>query len=91
MVARANGYFGAPFEGHSGMTQRGPLYLTIFNVVVDAVLWKWFTVVAVIEGTEEPIIEEFVCDIQQLAAYFMPTVLSLHQCRQPGYSGHSTS
>ena len=38
MVARAGGYFGIPFKGYRGVTQGNPLYPTIFNMVVDAVI-----------------------------------------------------
>ena len=46
MVARAGGYYCAPFKGFRGVTQGDPLSPTIFNVVVDAVLCHWVTVVA---------------------------------------------
>ena len=38
MVARSGCYYGTPFKGHQGVTQGGPLYLTIFNMVVDAMI-----------------------------------------------------
>ena len=38
MVARASRYFGLPFKGNRGVTQRDPLPSTVFNVVVDAVI-----------------------------------------------------
>ena len=37
-VARAVGYYGEAFEGERGFTQGDLLSLTIFNVVVDAVV-----------------------------------------------------
>ena len=43
MVARAGGYFGTGFKGERGVTQGDPLYPTIFNVVVDAVVRHWVT------------------------------------------------
>ena len=46
MVDRDGGYFGTPFKGFWGFTQGDPLSSTIFNVVLDAVIWKWMTVVA---------------------------------------------
>ena len=46
MVERAGGYFGAPFKGYHRMTQVGPLFTTILNVVVYAVLQHWITMVA---------------------------------------------
>ena len=41
MVARAGGYYGKDFKGERGVTQGDPLSPTIFNVVVDAVVWHW--------------------------------------------------
>ena len=41
MVGRVGGYYGAPFCGDRGVTQGDPLLLTIFNVVVDAVVHHW--------------------------------------------------
>ena len=51
MVARAGGYYRTEFQGARGVTQGYPLYPTIFNVVVDAVVRHWVTVV--IAGAEE--------------------------------------
>ena len=42
-MARAGGYCGAEFKGYRGVTQGDPLYTTIFNVVVDAVVTHWLT------------------------------------------------
>ena len=42
MVARAGGYYGKSFKVfRGGLTQGGLLSPTIFNVVVDAVVWHW--------------------------------------------------
>ena len=41
MVARAGGYYGTPFPRERGITQGDPLSPTIFNVVVDAVVFHW--------------------------------------------------
>ena len=38
MVDRAGRYYGTPFKGCQGVTQGGPIYTTIFNMVVDAVI-----------------------------------------------------
>ena len=51
VVARAGGYYRTEFQGARGVTQGYPLYPTIFNVVVDAVVRHWVTVM--IEGAEE--------------------------------------
>ena len=45
MVANAAGYFRRPFKKHGGVTQGNPLSLTTFNVVMDAVICHWVTVV----------------------------------------------
>ena len=45
MVARAGGYFGLLFKGCHVMTQGKPLSPTLFNVVMDAVIHHWVTVV----------------------------------------------
>ena len=41
MVVRAGGYYGADFKGERGVTQGNLLSPTIFNVVVDTVVWHW--------------------------------------------------
>ena len=41
MVARAGRYYIEAFKGARGVTQGDPLSPTIFNVVVDAVVWHW--------------------------------------------------
>ena len=46
MVTRAGGYYGEPFHGKRGLTQGDPLLPTIFNVVVDAVLCHWESLMA---------------------------------------------
>ena len=45
MVAREGSYYGKGFKGARGVTQGDPLSLTIFNVVVDAVVRHWLTIV----------------------------------------------
>ena len=51
MVERAGRYYGTAFRGARGVTQGDPIYTTIFNVVVYAVVIHWVTVM--IEGVEE--------------------------------------
>ena len=46
MVARAGGYYRSSFQGFKGVTQGGLLSLTIFNVVLDAVVQHWVEVMA---------------------------------------------
>ena len=45
MVERAEGYYGEAFKGARGVTHVDPLSPTIFNVVVDAVVCHWVTLV----------------------------------------------
>ena len=51
MVARAGGYCRSDFKGDQGVTQGYPLSPTIFNVVVDALVLHWVSVM--VEGVEE--------------------------------------
>ena len=51
MVARADSYYGTAFQGAHGVTQGYLLSPTIFNVVVNAVVRNWVTVM--VEGEEE--------------------------------------
>ncbi len=41
MVCRAAGYYGTAFKASHSVTQGGPLSATLFNIVVDAVVWEW--------------------------------------------------
>ena len=50
MVARARGYYRSPFRGERGFTPGDPLLPTIFNVVVDAVVCHWGSLVVEREG-----------------------------------------
>ena len=49
--SQAGGYYGATFTGDRGVTQGDPLSSTIFNVVVDAVVCHWVSVM--VEVSEE--------------------------------------
>ena len=42
----------------------------IFNVVVDTVIWHWFSVVTPMEGVLDPETEGFLQKIQWMTAYF---------------------
>ncbi len=41
MVCRAAGNYGMAFKAGHGMTQGGPLLAKLFNIMVDAIVWKW--------------------------------------------------
>ena len=41
MMSRAGGYYCTPFKGKRGVKQVDRLSPTIFNVVVDTVVWHW--------------------------------------------------
>ena len=45
MLSRAGHYYGAPFMGSMGFTQGNLIPPTIFNMVVDAFIHHWVTVV----------------------------------------------
>ena len=49
-MAKDGKYFGGPFKGYQGVMQGAPLYPTIFNVVLDAVICHWVTVVTPTEA-----------------------------------------
>ena len=51
MVARAGGYYRTAFQGDCEVTQGNTLSPNIFNVVVDAAVRHWVTVM--VEGSEE--------------------------------------
>ena len=45
MVEQAGGYYGEPFHGKRGLIQDDPFTSAIFNVVVDAVVCHWKSLV----------------------------------------------
>ena len=53
----AGGYYIPPFKGYLRVTQGDPLPPTIFNMVVDAFIRNWVTVVATMETGKEGISE----------------------------------
>ena len=53
MMARAGKYYGVPFQGTHGVTHGDPIYPIILNMVVDAVIWNWVTIVAGEEAEPE--------------------------------------
>ena len=53
MVTRAGGYYGVAFKGFRWMTQGDPLSPTIFNVVVDAVVRHWISLLSVCTGVQD--------------------------------------
>ena len=52
MIARARGYYGAPFKGLLTVTHGDPLSTTIFNMVVDAILCHCVTVVVALDEAD---------------------------------------
>ena len=66
MVAKAGGYFGRPFKGCRGVIQGDPLYSTIFNVVMDAVIHHLVMVVT----PSKVVMGVLVLTIINLEAYF---------------------
>ena len=50
MVAKAGGCYGVVFRGARGVTQGDLISLTIFNVVMDAVVRHWVSVMVEIVG-----------------------------------------
>jgi exonuclease III len=50
LVVRQAGYHGKPFSASRGVTQGDPASSTIFNIVIDAVVRYWLSLV--LEGTE---------------------------------------
>ena len=86
MVANYGRYFGGPFKFLCVMTQVYPLSPIIFNVVVDAVLQNWVTVVTASEGTEAPDIEGFGHYIQRMAAYLYDDDRILASTQKHDYS-----
>ena len=66
MVVRAGRYYGTPFKLHQMVTYGGPFPSTIFNVVVDSVIWNWVTLVEI----EEVGPDGFWWVVQWLAAFF---------------------
>jgi hypothetical protein len=41
MVCRAAGNYGTAFKAGRGVTQGGPLFAKLFNILVNAVVWEW--------------------------------------------------
>ena len=52
MVDRTGGYYGVALQDFGGVTQGEQLSSTIFNVVMDAVVCNWVSLVA--GAAEEP-------------------------------------
>ena len=53
MVDQAGRYYGAPLKDYIRITQRVPNTLTIFNMVVDAVIRRWVMMFAKEEAGPE--------------------------------------
>ena len=50
MTEKAGGHYRHVLHSHRGATQRYPLSPTIFNVVFDAVIWYWVTLLGGSQG-----------------------------------------
>ena len=53
MVEQAGGYYGEPFHEERGVTQGYPLFPTIFDVAMDAVVRHWESLVAEQAGGDQ--------------------------------------
>ena len=61
MVSRVGSYYGTPFKVHCGVTQGIPLSTTIFNMVVDVVIFHWVILVAREEAGPDGFVQEVQC------------------------------
>jgi hypothetical protein len=59
MVCQAAGYYGTAFKADRSVTQGGPLYAKLFNILVDAVVWEWMRQLEQDGNYEEGEIAEF--------------------------------
>ena len=50
MVDQVGHYYGTASKGHQGVNQEDTLSTTIFNMVVDVLICRWITLVAVEEA-----------------------------------------
>ena len=78
MVEMSGEYFGVFFKVQSGVIQGYPISSTILNVLVDAVLRNWVSLVAATEGVTDPGTEGFGLDIQWLEDFLMLAMDSLN-------------
>ena len=53
MVDCVGGYYGVAFKGLRGVTQGEPLYSIIFNVMLDAVVRHWISLVEGVAGGKD--------------------------------------
>ena len=67
MVSSSGRYFGRKIQVKCGVTQPPPLSPTIYNTMVDAVLYNWVSVV--VDLDRELIPEDFGRDIQRMMSY----------------------
>ena len=66
MVFREGHYYGVPFKGSRGVTRGNPMSLTIFNMVVDAFICHWVTLVS----REDAALEGFGRAVKNMATLF---------------------
>ena len=85
MVSQSKGYYDNHFKGFCGVTHGDPLSPTIFNMVVDALLRHWVTVVAELEEAAPmgaAITEGFKRYVQRLETYFYPDYMPIVSMRE---------
>jgi hypothetical protein len=63
MVCRASGNYGQPFKAGRGVTQGGPLSARLFNILVDAVVHKWFRQLKTQVNYEDAELDELIATI----------------------------
>ena len=87
MVAKASGYFGLIFKGYHGANQGYPLYTTLLNVVVNATICHWVTVMAPTTFG----LEVRDLSLGELASYLYANNGLITPTQLEGYRGRSTS
>ncbi len=60
MVCHASGNYGQPFKAGHGVTQGGPLSARLFNILVDAVICKWYRLLKTQVDYEAPKLDKLI-------------------------------
>jgi len=69
IVAKLGGYYGKPFGADRGVVQGGIDSPTLFNVVCDAVIWKWLDIVT--DDGQIPLTGFGYCILEQGALFYV--------------------